>query len=50
MICEKGVNSLPNDNFLDWTKLRVFADDNLYAAQMMIYVSFTGSLKVVIVW
>ena len=72
-------NSLPNGIFLEWSKLKAFAVDNLYVAQMMIYVfdrvenivgngenagfqhfllfphcflklSFSGSLKVVIVW
>ena len=32
------INSLPNNKILDWSKLKAFADDNLYEAQMMIYV------------
>ena len=24
-----SINSLPSDNFLDWTKLKAFADDKL---------------------
>ena len=31
-------NSLPNDKILDCSKLKAFADNNLYIAQMMIYV------------
>ena len=31
-------NSLPNDKILDWSKLKAFADNNLYIALMMIYV------------
>ena len=30
-------NSVPNDKILDWSKLKAFADDNLYTAHMMIY-------------
>ena len=48
------VNSLPNDNFSDWSKLKAFADDNLHVAQMMIYVfdcveSIAGNGKKVLV-
>ena len=31
-------NSLPNDNFLDWTKFKALADDKLNVAEIMIYV------------
>ena len=34
---KRGLNSLPNDNILDWPKLKAFADDNSnVAAKMMI--------------
>ena len=32
------LNSLPNDNFLDRTKFKAFADDKLYVAKIMICV------------
>ena len=32
------ISSLPNDNFLDWTKFKAFADDNLNVAKRMISV------------
>ena len=31
-----SINSLPNDKFLDWSKLKAFADDKLNDAKMMI--------------
>ena len=31
-------NYLPNDKTLDWSKLKTFADNNLYVAQMKSYV------------
>ena len=37
-IIQMGRNSLPNDKVLDWSKLKAFADENLYVDQMMIYV------------
>ena len=30
------ISFLPNDNILDWTKLKAFADDKLKVARMMI--------------
>ena len=30
--------TLPNNKMLDWSKLEACADNNLYVAQMMIYV------------
>ena len=42
MFCSKSY-SLPNDNFLDWTKFQVFADDKLNVALIMI--SFFNLLK-----
>ena len=27
------INALPNDNFLDWSRLKAFADDKLYLTQ-----------------
>ena len=27
MLCEKGINKLPNENMLDWSKFKAFADD-----------------------
>ena len=35
-VCSK-LNSLPNDNFLDMTKLKAFSDDKLNLAKMTIY-------------
>ena len=32
------VNSLSNDNFLDWTKFKAFADDNLNVSGIMTFV------------
>ena len=32
------VNSSPNDKILDWSKLKVFADDKIKLAKMMIFV------------
>ena len=32
------VNSLQNDNILDRSKMKAFADNNLYVVQIMIYV------------
>ena len=32
------LNPLPNDNFLDWTKLKAFADDKLNAGKIKISV------------
>ena len=32
------INSLPNNKILDWSKPKAFADQNLYVAQIMIYV------------
>ena len=34
---QQRINSLPKDKILDWSKLKAFAGDNLYIAQMMIY-------------
>ena len=34
-----NVNSLPNDKILDMTKLKVFTDDKINVAQIMISVS-----------
>ena len=31
-------SSLPNKNFLDWTKFKALADDKLNVAKIMIYV------------
>ena len=31
------INSLPNENILDWPKLKAFADDYLNIAKMMIF-------------
>ena len=28
-------NSLPNDKFLDWSKLKAFADDKIYMTQKL---------------
>ena len=33
------LNSLPNDNFLDQTKFKAFADDNSNATKLMISLS-----------
>ena len=33
----EGINSLPNNNFLDWTKFKAFADDKLNVAKIVIY-------------
>ena len=73
------LNSLPHDKFLDWSKLKVFADDKINVNQKQKFLfgwveniagkgenagyqhfllfpqcfqkaSFSGSLKVVIVW
>ena len=30
-----GPNSLPNDNFLDWSKFKAFADDNISASERL---------------
>ena len=35
----KGLNSLPNKEFLDWTKFKAFAVDKLNIARMTISVS-----------
>ena len=32
------MNSLPNDNFLDCTKLKAFADDKSNVAKIMVFV------------
>ena len=32
------VNFLPNDQILDWSKLKAFADDKMNVAETMIYV------------
>ena len=32
------INSLPKDNFFDWTKFKVFADDKSNVTKIMIYV------------
>ena len=29
MLCEKGLNSLPNDKVSDWSEFKAFADDNI---------------------
>ena len=31
------INSLPNDNFLDWTKFKAFADDKSNVAKNLIF-------------
>ena len=31
-------NSLPNDNFLDWFKLKALADDKIYVAEKLKFV------------
>ena len=31
----QGLNSLPHDQLLDWTKLKAFADDKINVAEMM---------------
>ena len=36
--CIPGVNSLPNDKFLDMSKLKGFADDKLNVAEKMKFV------------
>ena len=33
-----GFNSLPNDKFLDWFKLKALADEKTKLAKMMIFV------------
>ena len=38
MLYEKGVKSLPNDNFMDWTKVKAIADDKMNVAKIMISV------------
>ena len=74
-----GINSLPNNKILDWSKLKAFVDDKINATQILKFVlrrvenivgkgeiagyqhfllfpqyflklSFSGSLKVGIVW
>ena len=35
---KKGLNSLPHDKILDWSKLKEFADDIIKIHKMMIYV------------
>ena len=35
-ISEKTINSLPNDEFLDWTNIKTFADDKTNVARTMI--------------
>ena len=35
-ISRHQIYSLPNDKFLDWTKLKAFADDKVNVAEMMI--------------
>ena len=32
---ETGFNPLPNDNILDWSSLKAFADDKLKMVQML---------------
>ena len=34
----RSFNSLPNDNFLDWSKLKAFADTNLSFAEKLKFV------------
>ena len=34
------INRFLNDKILDWSKLKAFAGDNVYAVQMMIYVLY----------
>ena len=34
----KHINSLPNTNFLDWSKLKLFADDKLNVAEKLKFV------------
>ena len=35
MVCiPYSLNPVPNNNFLDWTKLKAFADDELYAEKL----------------
>ena len=34
--CTCSVNSLPNNEILDWFKLEAFADDKMNAPEMMI--------------
>ena len=35
-LCKPQINSLPNDNFLDRTKLKAFADSKLNVAKIVI--------------
>ena len=37
-MCGKGLNFLPNDKILDWSKLKTYANDNLKVIEMTIYV------------
>ena len=37
-VVELRINSLPNDKFLAWSKLKAFADDKFLVAEMMISV------------
>ena len=32
------INSLPNDNFLEWSKLKAIADDNINVTQKLKFV------------
>ena len=42
----QGLNSLPDDKILDWTKLKRFADDKLNVAKMLyIYKYFSGRIE-----
>ena len=34
----KGLNSLPNNSFLDWSKFKAFADDKLNVTEIIISV------------
>ena len=39
MLCEKWVfNSLPNHKYLDWSKLKAFADDKINVTEKMKFV------------
>ena len=38
VMCTILFNSLPNNNFLDWTIFKAFADDKLNVAKIMMYV------------
>ena len=39
LICAcESCNSLPKDKILDWSKLKVFADDNIRSAKIKIFV------------